>query len=87
MRARSLRAGLNDIATLYELASTLARRACGMPLDPAAATCSQPPSGCPDAQAALKKFYGQPLPGEDSAEQLRSLSLRQHLPQAKPICA
>ncbi len=60
------RASFRDILALYDLGFTLARRACGMPLDytKAPATKSEPPPGYLDAKAALEKIYGQPLPGE-----------------------
>jgi hypothetical protein len=58
------RARLKDILELYELASVLGRRACGMPLDPAAAAAAhpEPPPHYLEAQAALHKIYGEPLP-------------------------
>jgi len=43
---------------MINLASVLGRRACGMPLDAAAAAESEPPSSYPDVEAALRKIYG-----------------------------
>ena len=64
------RASLNDIVKLYELASVLGRRACGLPLDPASAPEPEPPSWHPDAEAALRKIYGE----DDAAKPLANAS-------------
>jgi hypothetical protein len=58
------RASLNAIVKLYDLASVLGHRACGMPLDPAAAAKPEPPSSYLDAEAALRKIYGPDAPSK-----------------------
>lgn len=52
------RASLNDLIKLYELASVLGRRACGMPLEPPAAANFEPPFLRPEFEAALDRIYG-----------------------------
>ncbi len=52
------RGGFNDILKLYELASVLGRRACGLPLEPKPDAEPSPPPWYPDAKAALEKIYG-----------------------------
>jgi hypothetical protein len=59
LRKHPGRASLSDIARLYDLASVLGRRACGMPLNPPAAAKFEPPFFRPDVDAALKKIYCQ----------------------------
>jgi hypothetical protein len=62
LRKHPGRASLSDIARLFDLASVLGRRACGMPLDPPAAAKFDPPFSRPDVEAALQKIYGQSEP-------------------------
>jgi hypothetical protein len=58
LRKRPGLPSLGDLLKIIELASRLGRLACGMPLDPAAEAKPDPPSGYPDAEAALLKIYG-----------------------------
>jgi len=51
-------ASLNDLVNIINLAFVLGRRACGMPLDAAAAAEFEPPASNPDFEAALHKIYG-----------------------------
>jgi hypothetical protein len=60
LRKHPGRASFSDIVKLYDLASVLGRRACGMPLDPAFIPKTEPPSRHLDAEAALRKIYGPP---------------------------
>ena len=58
LRKHPARISLNDLVKLYDLASILGRRACGMPLEPAVAAESNPPSSYLDFEAAPRKVYG-----------------------------
>ena len=64
IQKRPGRASLNDVVKLYDLASVLGRRACGLPLDPTAAAEPEPPSPYLDFEAALRKVYGQDNSGK-----------------------
>jgi hypothetical protein len=73
LRKRPRLASLRDIAKLFDLASILGRRACGMPLTPRAADEFEQPVSRPEVQAALAKIYGSSDccgPSPASAEQI-----------------
>jgi hypothetical protein len=64
---------LGDLVKIIDLAFTLGRLACGMPLDPAAEAKPDPPSGYPDAEAALLKIYGPDDSSKPAASPERTL--------------
>jgi hypothetical protein len=58
LKRRPGRVRLRDIAKLFELASVLGRRACGLPLDSDSPEPASLPAR-PDVEAALNKIYGE----------------------------
>jgi len=57
LKRRPTRARLSDVAKLFELASTLGRRSCGLPLENDSPEAAPIPIR-PDVESALAKIYG-----------------------------
>ncbi len=58
LREHPGRIKVSDLTKLFDLASILGRRACGMPLDPADSPPPETPTIEPEWEAALRKIYG-----------------------------